>query len=346
MGAVGCKTCATECNTGCADCTDGPGGTILDRRHAAGDEFGHKAVTTMHLDSAGEAAAVATPEGNLELDLEELGSDQSMPSYPAGTQASRTFRTGAVYSGQWRGRARHGFGFQSWPDGASYAGQWAENIASGQGVYTFPDGSAYVGEWERNRFHGLGAYYDVSRTVFRGEWEHGQREGLGVEESGTWPGTKYAGLFSDGLKEGDGMCAWSDGGEYCGQWRGNQITGSGVYACSERRRRSWPATNELASEPAVAPVTTRRYKGQWGDSMKHGVGFYEWPDGRVYKGQYWQDQASGFGAFSWPDGQRYEGNWQLGKQHGTGRYTDAESHTRHLLWVEGRPQEDSAQHVV
>lgn len=326
MGGVSCKTCTAACNTGCADCGDGQGTARLDRKCADGilneqdgeGVLGNKPVALVAEGVGGATGTAATPEANLQSDLAELKADLTAQVFPEGTQASRTFATGSVYSGQWSGRTRHGFGFQSWSDGSSYAGQWAENIAYGQGVYTFPDGSAYVGQWERNRFHGLGAYYDVSRTVFRGQWQNGQREGFGVEESGSWPGTKYAGLFSDGLKEGDGMCAWSDGGEYCGQWRSNQITGCGIYACSERRRR---------------------YKGQWLDSQKHGIGFYEWPDGRVYQGQYWQDQASGFGAFAWPDGQRYEGYWQIGKQHGAGHYTDADGYTRHLTWVEGRPQE-------
>lgn len=270
--------------------------------------------------NSGRAADAVTdvPEANLERDLEELLADKVTPLAQPGAQASYNFRSGAVYSGQWRGRSRHGFGFQSWRDGATYAGQWVESAADGRGVYTFPDGSAYVGEWHRNRFHGLGAYYDVTRTVYRGEWRDGLRKGHGVEESGTWPGTKYAGLFDVGLKEGAGICAWSDGGEYAGQWRGNQITGCGVYSCSERRRR---------------------YKGHWLDSQKHGIGLYEWPDGRVYQGQYWQDQASGFGVFAWPDGQRYEGSWRLGKQHGSGQYTGADGTTRQLTWAEGRPQE-------
>mmetsp|Transcript_100932 Transcript_100932/g.323982 ORF Transcript_100932/g.323982 Transcript_100932/m.323982 type:complete len:326 (+) Transcript_100932:137-1114(+) len=260
------------------------------------------------------------PEANLETDLEELRRGQFAPPQPEGTCASVTLRSGSVYSGQWKGHCRHGFGYQTWRDGASYSGQWLENVAVGMGVYNFPDGSVYVGEWQHNRFHGLGAYYGSSKTtVFRGEWQGGFRQGYGVEEGSTSVGATFRGTFNRGLKEGSGICSWSDGGEYAGQWKGNHIIGSGTYVCKDVRRR---------------------YKGQWLDSQKDGVGHYEWPDGRAYRGQYYKDQASGFGAFSWPDGQRYEGHWNYGKQHGSGLYTAPGGEQRELTWIDGRPKDD------
>mmetsp|Transcript_71723 Transcript_71723/g.180973 ORF Transcript_71723/g.180973 Transcript_71723/m.180973 type:complete len:335 (-) Transcript_71723:93-1097(-) len=333
MGGVACRP---ECESGCTSfCHTDDLAQRADLRHVEN-------LSSLPLEERQAAAAAAQrphrpqqqsaqgpspawdsatgPEANLELDLEELQSCQFGPPLPEGTHSSITFRSGSVYSGQWRGHSRHGFGYQTWPDGSSYTGQWADNAACGLGIFTYRDGSAYVGQWQRNRFHGLGAYYDASKTVYRGEWHNGDRLGHGVEESGAWPGTTFAGRFQGGLKEGPGVCSWTDGGEYAGQWRTNQITGCGTYACSERRRR---------------------YKGQWLDSQKHGTGHYEWPDGRVYKGQYSQDQASGFGAFSWPDGQRYEGYWQYGKQHGAGQYTASEGEVRQLMWFEGRPQAET-----
>jgi hypothetical protein len=37
-------------------------------------------------------------------------------------RASYTFKTGAVYTGEWKGEFRDGFGEQVWPDGAKYIG--------------------------------------------------------------------------------------------------------------------------------------------------------------------------------------------------------------------------------
>ena len=35
-----------------------------------------------------------------------------------------TYKTGAVYSGQWKGGMRHGWGTMTWDDGAKYEGEW------------------------------------------------------------------------------------------------------------------------------------------------------------------------------------------------------------------------------
>ena len=34
-----------------------------------------------------------------------------------------TFKSGAIYDGEWRGNVRDGFGIQTWPDGAKYEGK-------------------------------------------------------------------------------------------------------------------------------------------------------------------------------------------------------------------------------
>ena len=33
------------------------------------------------------------------------------------------YKSGAIYTGQWRGKNRDGYGVQTWPDGAKYEGQ-------------------------------------------------------------------------------------------------------------------------------------------------------------------------------------------------------------------------------
>ena len=35
-----------------------------------------------------------------------------------------TYKTGAIYEGQWLGGLRHGEGTMEWPDGARYEGMW------------------------------------------------------------------------------------------------------------------------------------------------------------------------------------------------------------------------------
>ena len=42
-------------------------------------------------------------------------------------ERSYTYRTGAVYEGQWRGGIRHGRGTMKWPAGSCYTGEWQYN---------------------------------------------------------------------------------------------------------------------------------------------------------------------------------------------------------------------------
>jgi hypothetical protein len=45
----------------------------------------------------------------------------------------------AVYTGEWKGGFRDGFGVQVWPDSARYEGEWQENRAHGKGKFVHVD---------------------------------------------------------------------------------------------------------------------------------------------------------------------------------------------------------------
>ena len=65
-------------------------------------------------------------------------------------QKKRPFKysSGAIYSGQWLGGFRDGFGTMEWPDGAKYAGNWSYSKPCGFGTFTHVDGDIYEGEWK------------------------------------------------------------------------------------------------------------------------------------------------------------------------------------------------------
>eukprot|EP00931_Biecheleriopsis_adriatica_P077637 TRINITY_DN51157_c0_g1_i1.p1 TRINITY_DN51157_c0_g1~~TRINITY_DN51157_c0_g1_i1.p1 ORF type:complete len:495 (-),score=97.58 TRINITY_DN51157_c0_g1_i1:126-1571(-) len=224
-----------------------------------------------------------------------------------GPRPAYRFRSGAVYTGQWSGNSREGFGKHQWPDGAQYEGLWSNSSAHGMGRFKFPDGSVYIGQWRSNRFHGLGCYYSSDGSSYRGAWVHGYCDGLGVEvragDEGTMQAAAYWGCFSRGMKDGPGVCKWEEGSKYSGEWQAGQISGSGMLVSEEGKRC---------------------YRGQWSCALKHGRGVYNWPDGREHQGQYRHDGASGFGSLSWPDGSRYEGFWRHGAVTGHGVFTDTD----------------------
>ena len=44
---------------------------------------------------------------------------------------AHTYKTGALYEGQWKGGLRHGSGHMVWVDNARYEGDWQYNQACG-----------------------------------------------------------------------------------------------------------------------------------------------------------------------------------------------------------------------
>ncbi|CDJ66301.1 hypothetical protein, conserved [Eimeria necatrix] len=69
------------------------------------------------------------------------------------------FDNGAVYTGEWLGDARDGYGVQVWDDGARYEGQWVNDKAQGKGKFVHVDGDVYFGDWVEDRAHGHGVYH-------------------------------------------------------------------------------------------------------------------------------------------------------------------------------------------
>lgn len=70
-----------------------------------------------------------------------------------------TYKTGAVYEGEWMDGVRDGHGVQNWPDGAKYQGGRAIVLVSclGKGA-----------EWKNNKANGHGTFYHADGDVYEG----------------------------------------------------------------------------------------------------------------------------------------------------------------------------------
>jgi hypothetical protein len=85
------------------------------------------------------------------------------------------------YTGQWRGRMRHGLGVLVRADGYRYEGYFAEGRCHGQGAFHAPNGSIYDGQWEQDKAHGQGKYTHADGSTFDGQWLHDEKSGRGIE---------------------------------------------------------------------------------------------------------------------------------------------------------------------
>ena len=70
----------------------------------------------------------------------------------------------------------------------------------------------------------------------------------------------------------------------------------------------------------------------------HGVGLFDWNDGKLFLGEYKNNQKEGYGIYKFRSGQLYMGNWKEGKAHGLGTIQSYENNniiTRHGKWENG-----------
>ena len=84
---------------------------------------------------------------------------------------------GGRYSGQWRGRNKHGAGCYVYPNGDSFEGGWQFNRKHGEGVYRFAQGGFYAGGWEAGERHGPGVRVHPSGREVAGVWVRGRLKG-------------------------------------------------------------------------------------------------------------------------------------------------------------------------
>ena len=67
-----------------------------------------------------------------------------------------TFKDGAEYTGELKGKRPNGKGKTVFKSGDIYEGQYVKGKRQGEGTYLFHDGEKYVGEWFNDQQHGKG----------------------------------------------------------------------------------------------------------------------------------------------------------------------------------------------
>mmetsp|Transcript_90822 Transcript_90822/g.291130 ORF Transcript_90822/g.291130 Transcript_90822/m.291130 type:complete len:419 (-) Transcript_90822:189-1445(-) len=218
---------------------------------------------------------------------------------------------GYLYTGQWRGPARHGLGVLERSDGIRYVGTFVDGKAHGRGIFTGADGSAYDGEWDQDHMHGYGKYVDVDGSTYEGEWGQDAKSGRGIESYSD--NARYEGEFWMGGKHGAGIYRSGAGVEYEGQYAHDKMDGEGRYKFADGRA----------------------YSGQWAVGHMQGFGKMSWPNGSKYEGGYQQDKKHGEGSFTWPDGRMYCGQWRNGQLDGSGVLIDLDGEEDPQEWISG-----------
>lgn len=94
---------------------------------------------------------------------------------------------------------------------------------------------------------------------------------------------EYTGHVKDGRVHGVGVCVYTDGSRYQGDWRAGLKDGRG--------------THSFASGD--------QFEGEWENGWMHGLGVYTWKIGDKYIGEVNFGRIHGFGTYTWRTNSKY-----------------------------------------
>ncbi|KPI88791.1 hypothetical protein ABL78_2106 [Leptomonas seymouri] len=112
------------------------------------------------------------------------------------------YKSGNVYTGNWRDGAADGFGEKRYRNGDIYRGHWAQGKRSGRGAYLFSQGHFYDGMYANDKPEGYGIYTTLKGDRYAGQWKAGHKCGKGRETLVS--GQVFVGTWRYGKKQGRG----------------------------------------------------------------------------------------------------------------------------------------------
>ncbi|KAL7449741.1 hypothetical protein ACHAWC_001772 [Mediolabrus comicus] len=133
----------------------------------------------------------------------------------------------------------------------------------------------------------------------------------------------YRGNIDDnGLRNGHGKYAWTDGSVYEGDWLADKMHGKGKFTWANGDVYDGEfQDNSRNGKGKYTYAHGDVYDGEFLDDLRSGKGKYTWADGRVYDGDFLADKRHGKGKYTWSDGRVYDGEFQDDLFHGKGKYT-------------------------
>ena len=255
------------------------------------------------------------------------------------------YKSGAKYTGQWRGGFRDGYGMMEWPDGSSFDGNWAYSRPYGLGKFVLYDGEEFEGSWRLSKFASRSLY---QQGVLRG-FEHLVQDGyvwlLFKHEVSKRSQAKITVKRPEPLPPPNKLQVIYERQRVIEEtlekikpnYMKGAFTPSKKTLAGERtfKHFKFPDQSVYTGEWLESQRDGRgklihmngdTYEGEWVFDRQCGLGKQLWADGSVYTGGFKDDQKDGVGEYVWADRSRYCGEWKANKIHGQGRY----------LWSDGR----------
>jgi len=197
----------------------------------------------------------------------------------------------------------------------SYQGQWKLSKRHGQGSLHFAGSNeTYTGQFVQGLRDGYGTMQG-REVVYKGKWKQDLRDGFGLLQL---PGATFRGIFQ-GNEVKSGVCRWTDGSQYEGEWQDSQFCGQGQYFNAEGLSMvgQWKEGKLHGSGLKVLP-SGERWQGEWIAGELEGEGEINLIE-TVYRGSVVAGLEHGFGTKTWKStNMHYKGLWESGQMHGEG----------------------------
>mmetsp|Transcript_33017 Transcript_33017/g.58105 ORF Transcript_33017/g.58105 Transcript_33017/m.58105 type:complete len:420 (+) Transcript_33017:4315-5574(+) len=237
------------------------------------------------------------------------------------------YTSGAVYTGQWLGGFRDGWGVIVYSLGEKYEGYWSFGRPHGQGKFSYEGGQSYKGKWCNPLSKGQTSLCKTGEgwksTVKDGyEWLWYMEElpkipDLDEQKRRIVESIKKSEKRVESIKNSiDHLEAFKKG-------RGRRIVNL------KTEDTTYTGETIAGMKDGFGKQEWKNgdfYEGQWKENTQHGWGRNVWDDGSEYTGTFKHDNKDGVGNYKWEDGTNYTGEWHDNMMHGYGKYT----------WPDGR----------
>lgn len=137
------------------------------------------------------------PDGTEFAENEKKNNQEIWPEASYSSNLKQTKEDGSIYSGDFCGTKRHGYGELTLLNKENYQGTWKDDKKDGYGVYTWPDGRRYYGGWYQDFRHGMGVMTFQNGEIYEGNWDKDTMHGDGLY---VWSDRAEQGVWDHGKK--------------------------------------------------------------------------------------------------------------------------------------------------
>ncbi len=125
-----------------------------------------------------------------------------------------------------------------------------------------------------------------------------------------------------GIKRGNNTFLFPNGNRYVGEYKGNQMHGTGEFHWTNGNKYKGDFKNGMRHGKGVLNFYNgSSFTGEWKNGYMEGHGVYTWTNGNLYDGDFSKGYREGMAVFTWGNGDKYTGSFKKDLMDGNGEYT-------------------------